>query len=121
MSVEVYNSEKARELLKEAFPFTEKTTVYIAGYRTESGREIALERDRAEAFYVWVQKYDVEIEGIAIQNKNFPGKPYDRRQTRNSNLNDKNSPKLQFGNRAWYLRIDNLEAVRTLIYWYGKV
>ena len=89
------DTEKARNELKKAFPFTEVCTKY----NTKSGKEIAIEIDRSEAFYVWLQKFDTTagIEGIKIKNEKFPGQPYDRKHTRNSNLNEKNSPKLKLG------------------------
>tara|TARA_R110002072_G_scaffold302794_1_gene488769 strand:+ start:6245 stop:6598 length:354 start_codon:yes stop_codon:yes gene_type:complete len=112
------DTEKAREAFKQAFPFTEVCTQYIARYNTKSGMEIALERDRSDAFYVWLQKYDVEIDGVLVKNQKYPGLPYGRKQTRNSNLNDKNTPKLKFGNKVWYLEISSLEALNKLIDWY---
>src|SRR5690606_41950880 len=115
------NTEKAREELKKAFPFTEVCTQYIARYNTKSGKEIALERDRSDALYVWLQKFDTQIEGIKVKNQKFPGQPYDRKQSRNSNLNDKNSPKLKEGNKVWYLEIENIEALKELLAWYAKI
>lgn len=114
-------SEKARDELKKAFPFTERCTQYIARYETESGKELALERDRKDAYYVWVQKYDTSIPGIRIKNRSHPGQPYDRKQTRNSNLNDTNTPKLKLGNKVWYLEIEDLDALKNLISWYQTV
>lgn len=114
------DTEKAREEFKKHFPFTEVCTQYIARYKTKSGKEIALERDRSDAFYVWLQKFDKNIEGIQIKNTKFPGQPYDRKQTRNSNLNDKNSPKLKLGNKVWYLKIDSFDALESLINWYAE-
>jgi hypothetical protein len=103
------NTEHAREALKETFPFTEACTQYIARYNTKSGKEIALERERTEAFFVWVQKYDDAIDGVTIKNEKNPGQPYDRKQTRNSKLNDKNTPNLKPGNKAWYLEVSSME------------
>ena len=115
------NTEKAREEFKKAFPFTEVCTQYIARYNTKSGKEIALERNRSDALYVWLQKFDTQVEGIKVKNQKFPGQPYDCKQSRNSNLNDKNSPKLKEGNKVWYLEIENIEALKELIAWYAKI
>jgi len=115
------NTEHAREVLKDAYPFTESCTQYIARYNTKSGKEIALERKRTEAFFVWVQKYNESIDGVSIKNESYPGKPYDRKQSRNSNLNDKNTPNLKQGNRVWYLEISNIDALKNLIDWYATV
>lgn len=115
------DTDKARDEFKKAFPFTEVCTQYIARYNTKSGTEIALERDRSEALYVWLQKFDTQIDGVKVNNQKFPGQPYDRNQTRNSNLNDKNSPKLKRGNKVWYLEVQDMAALKELIAWYAKV
>jgi hypothetical protein len=113
--------EFARNELKKAFPFTEVCTQYIARYNTKTGKEIALERDRSGAFYIWLQRYDVSIADIVIKNEKFPGQPYDRKQSRNSNLNDKNTPKLKPGNKVWYLEIKTEPALEELINWYANL
>lgn len=114
------DTELARDVLKEAFPHTEVCTQYIARYATRSGKEIALERDRAEALYVWVQKFEAGMPGIQVKNAKFPGLPYERKQARNSNLNDKNAPNLKVGNKVWYLELTDLAALRALCSWYGS-
>lgn len=67
---------------------------------------------------VWVQKYDTDINGVMIQNVKNPGSPYDRKQPRNSNLNDTNAPDLKVGNAAWYLKVDDEAAVSKLVDWF---
>ena len=114
------DTEKARELMKDGFPFTERCTQYIARYNTKTGKEIALERDRTEAFFVWIQKYEAEIEGVVIKNEKFPGLPYERTQSRNSNLNETNTPRLKKGNKVWYLQIDSLSSLKKLVDWYAN-
>ena len=114
------NQDQARKILKEVFPFTEKCTQYLACYKTKSGKEIALEREREDAFYIWLQNYDAEIDGVVIRNEKFPGQPYERKQRRNSNL-ESNAPNLWVGNRAWYLRIESIEALKQLINWYSGI
>jgi len=112
-------SEQAQAVLKNAFPFTETTTQYIARYETKRGKQLALERDRSEGIYLWLQKYDQSISGVEINNSKIPGQPYERNQPRNSNLNEKNAPKLKKGNRAYYLKIDNVAALEKVIAWYS--
>ena len=114
-------TEDAGITLKAAFPFTESCTAYIAGYNTKSGKEIALERDRTDSFFVWVQKYTAEIDGVTIKNEKNPGQPYDRKQTRNSNLNQKNTPNLKLGNKVWYLEVSSMQSLNNLIDWYAKI
>ena len=112
-------AENAREILKAIFPFTEKYTDYISAYKTVGGRDIALERNRTDACYLWLEKYDQSIDGVEIKNLKNPGMPYDPKQSRNSNLNDTNAPRLKVGNRVWYLKIENLDALRLVAEWYG--
>lgn len=114
------NTEKAREELKRAFPFTEVSTQYIARYNSKTGKEIAIERERSDAYYLWVQKPNPEMPGVTIRNEKFPGQPYDRKQSRNSNLNDKNAPKLKLGNKVWYLKIEDMSALKEFIDWYSS-
>lgn len=112
-------SENAWKLLMDRFPFTEVSTQYIARFETSSGRELALEKNRTDAIYLWVQKYDQAFDGVEIKNEKFPGQPYGYKQTRNSNLNQKNTPKLKVGNKVFYLRIETLSSFKTVIDWYG--
>ena len=115
------NTEDSRQILKEYFPYTERCTQYIAKYQTKSGKEIALERNRTEAIYIWLQKYSTNIDGVTIQNEKFPGMPYERTQARNSNLNDKNAPQLKVGNKAWYLKVESTNSLRLLLNWYSTL
>lgn len=115
------NSKDAEDLLRKSLIPYNSPTDYIASFRTIAGREIALERNRVEGFYVWVQKYTTDIDGVSIENIEFPGKPYLAAQSRNSNLNDKNSPKLKLGKKVWYLKADNIESLIILIDWYKSL
>jgi hypothetical protein len=114
-------SNKANKVLKDKFPFTEVFTQYIAKFETKSGRELALEKNRTEAIFLWLQKYDQSIEGVQIKNEQFPGQPYVSKQPRNSNVNEKNTPKLKVGKKAFYLQIDNLDALNKVIDWYASL
>lgn len=114
-------TEQAQEILKERFPSTEITTNYIARYHTKLGRELALERARNDDIYLWVQRYNQEIEGVNINNRKYPGQPYGLMQSRNSNLNEKNTPKLKVGNKVYYLKIESLEAFNKVIELYSEV
>ena len=112
------NSQDAEKLLKNRLMPFNTPTDYIASFRTASGREMALERERTEGFFVWLQKYTTEIKGVAIQNDKHPGEPYAPNQSRNSNLNEKNTPKLKMGKKVWYLKVDNIEGLNALVDWY---
>lgn len=114
----ILDPDKARVMLNTAFPFTEKTTQKLAVYRNPKGREIAVQLERSGAFYVWLEKYDIEVPGIAVKNAKFPGQPYDRKQSRSSNLNDTTAPRLKKGNKVWYLQVDGLTELQQLVDWY---
>ena len=114
----MFYSKEAEKLLRQTLSPNNTPTDYIASFRTKSGRELALERVRKEGFYVWVQKYTTAINGVSIENEKFPGKPYLAAQSRNSNLNETNAPKLMPGKKVWYLKAENIEALQRLIDWY---
>ena len=112
------DSKEAEILLRATLIPYNNPVNYIASYRTKSGREVALERERTEGYFVWVQKYTTQILGVTIQNQKVPGMPYVASQTREANLNKTNAPKLMIGKKAWYLKVDNIEALKNLIDWY---
>jgi hypothetical protein len=114
-------TNQAHKILKEKFPFTEVSTQYIAKFESKSGRELALEKERIEGVFLWLQKYNQSIEGVQIKNQKFPGQPYESKQSRNSNLNEKNTPKLKVGRKAFYLQIDNLDALKKVVDWYASL
>jgi hypothetical protein len=70
------DSKDAEKLLRKRLNPFNIPTDYIASYRTASGRELALERDRTEGFFVWLQKYTTEIGGITIENIEHSAEPY---------------------------------------------
>ena len=115
------DSKEAEVLLRKTLSPYNTPTDYIASFRTKSSRELALERERTEGFYVWVQKYTTEIGGVSIENEKYPGKPYLAAQSRNSNLNETNTPKLMPGKKVWYLKADNIESLQHLIDWYKEL
>ena len=119
----MFDTKEAHKILSEFLRFAglEKQTEYIAVFHNPKGRELALERDRAEAFYVWLEKYSVIIPGVAIKNRENPGEPYDRKQSRNSNLNDSNCPNLKVGNKVWYLEVKSVQALQKLASWYAAL
>ena len=43
------------------------------------------------------------------------------KQSRNSNLTEKNTPRLKVGNKAYYLKIETLEAFNKVIDWYSEI
>lgn len=119
----MFDSREAHEILSAKLNFagTQKQTEYISIFKNKNGRELALERNRSEAFYVWLEKYQTTIDDVTIKNQENPGKPYSYKQSRNSNLNDKNSPHLKVGNKVWYLEIKSREALIKLADWYMDI
>lgn len=119
----MFDPKEAHKILSESLRFAglQKQTDYIAVYHNPKGRELALERNRTEAFYIWLEKYSVVIPGVTIKNQENAGEPYGRKQPRNSNLNDKNCPKLKVGNSVWYLEIDTSQALRVVANWYAAL
>ncbi len=113
--------EQARAMFKKAFPMTEKTTQKMATYKNQGGREIALQRERSNAYYLWLEKYDVDFEYVTVKNQKNPGQPYDRKQPRSSNLNDTTAPRLKLGNKAWHLEVENISGLQTVIDWYKSI
>lgn len=112
--------EKAQDFLRQIFPGTEKATQYIAAYTTARGRNIALERNRQGQFYVWTETNGHDLDGIVVNNRKVPGMPYAKEQSRNSNLNDKNTPRLKVGNQVWYLVIRDYTTFQQFVRWYAS-
>ncbi len=108
----------AEELLRKRYCTAIQSTDYILAFRTSRGRELALERERSDSYFLWLQKYNQDFDGVSIRNLHGGDGPYSASQTRNSNLNTTKTPKLGIGNRVWYLEIDSLEALDNVLSWY---
>lgn len=119
----MFDTKEAHKILSESLRFAgvQKQTDYIAVFQNSKGRELALERDRSEAFYIWLERYSAVIPEVIIKNQENPGEPYGWKQPRNSNLNDKNCPNLKVGNRVWYLEIGSPQALREVANWYATL
>lgn len=94
--------------------------VKTAAFRTVAGREIALDRQRTTAFFVWVETYEVSIPGVAVRNVKHPGHPYAPHQSRAHSLT-RWAPKLAEGDQAWHLGVVSIDALRTLLDWYANL
>ena len=105
-------SELVLKMLREKLPGTENSTKYISCFSDRSGRQLAIEKERTTGIYLWVEKYDSEVDGVQVKNRNTPGMPYNVNQSRNSNLNDKTASRLKVGNKVWYLKIDSFESFK---------
>lgn len=87
---------------------------YIAGFEMPNGRQIALERDRAQ-IYVWTEKISLDDAPAA------PVRAYSAEKSRNSNLNGKNCPRLRVGNPVLYWIFHTLDELGHFLVWYGGV
>ncbi len=108
-------SYMAEQLLAQRLERIASPTLYIAGFKTQSGRELALERKRNTGIFLWTEQVYGEVPaqfsgGCVVY---APLKP------RNSNLNGKNAPRLKLGNSVSYWRLQ-LEFLSAFLDWYCK-
>lgn len=85
---------------------------YIAGFDMPNGRQIALERDRAQ-IYVWTEQVSLDDAPAA------PVRAYSADKSRNSNLNGKNCPRLRVGSPVLYWIFHTLDELVRFLVWYG--
>ncbi|MDI3490757.1 MAG: hypothetical protein PWP11_2034 [Thauera sp.] len=85
---------------------------YIAGFEMPNGRQIALERNRAQV-YVWTEQVSLDAAPAA------PVRIYSAEKSRNSNLNAKNCPRLSVGNPVLYWIFHTLDELVHFLIWYG--
>lgn len=90
----------------------------IASFVTNNGRELAIQTKPTTGIYMWFEKYNSDILGIEVRNREYPGMPYSANQNRSSALNDTNAPKLKKGNQAWYLKFNTQKSLDEFIAWY---
>jgi len=95
------------ETLKRTSPPTEK----IAGFTTRTGRQLALERVRNE-IYCWTELSSLEAAPCT------PRRRYTASETRNSNLNRKNAPRLMLGQEVLYWTFSDIEHFKRFVDWY---
>ena len=105
-------TDTAEQLLLSNFTRTANPTKYIAGFRTTRGREFALERAR-DSLFIWTENLPYP-ESLALS----PPRHYSKDKTRNSNLNNKNSPRLILGKAVDYWKLESTEELNTLMDWY---
>lgn len=87
-------------------------TKYIAGFRTQDGKELALERE-AKDITLWTQP-------VSTDDAEFvPHRQYSSSDTRNSNLNRKNCPALRLGNPAVVWKLADTDELLDFVNWYS--
>jgi hypothetical protein len=110
-------AEQAEALLHGKFARLREPTKYIASFRTESGRHLALTRQVKNDIYIWAEGFNESLNGISIKNRDFPGLPYLPEQPRSSNLTTASS-RLGLGNLSYYIKCDTLVALERFATWY---
>jgi hypothetical protein len=110
------SAEDAEHLLASRFQRTREPTLKVAGFRTSSGRELAIERSRQRVL-VWAEIAPSQLQGMRIVNVRNPGQPYAAGQSRNSNLRTL-APKLSAAHRAVYMEFEDIAALRQFVEWY---
>lgn len=107
-------NETPEGMLATYFARIAEPSNYIAGFRTEDGKELALERS-AKSIVLWTQP--VRLEG----GEWSPRRVYAATSARNSNLNRKNCPALRLGNPVLHWKLTDLEELLDFINWYSSV
>jgi hypothetical protein len=107
----------AEQVLEDWLERTASPTKKLAGFRTQRGRELAIERE-IQAVRIWAEAFNPDISGIEITNQKHPGQPYSAGQARSSNLNPKNAPRLSKEHRVFYLTVKSEAALRQFVDWY---
>jgi len=87
----------------------------IAGFVTQSGIQIALNRD-TKRVQIWSEVFCTSLSGLKVTNRKLPGMPYPEEQTRNSNLATR-APKLATGNRAYLLTVESKTDLIAFVEW----
>lgn len=104
------HTQSAEAFLASRFERTALPTKYIAGFRLPSGREIALERNRIQAIYLWTSPVDTPPADLATHRTRYAAQ-----KSRNSNLNAKNAPKLRVGRPVDYWTLPSLSDLEKLL------
>jgi hypothetical protein len=113
-------TDEAEAVLSRRFARLRERTSKLAAFLTQSGRQIALARERKDAIYMWAELFTPGIEGVVVNNQKRPGLPYAADQDRSSAVNSQCS-NLAKGNVAWYLRCDTVGALEEFAAWYDNI
>lgn len=92
-------------------------TKYIASFRVGDGREVALERNK-NSFYLWTGRC---ADVAPAEFTPFLRRRYSASKSRNSNLNDKNSPTLKTGYAVDYWLFPTVGALSRFVQWYSSI
>ena len=103
-------TRSAETLLANRFQRTAQPTMYIAGFRLPSGQEVALERNRIQAIYLWTAPI-ANAPADLVQYR----RRYGAQKSRNSNLNSKHAPTLKLGKPVDYWVLPSVAALERLL------
>lgn len=105
------NSDRAERALASALRRLKTPTVKVAGFETDMGRHLAIQRDSA-TIKVWTEDLDFPAD-LGIFRR------YSASTARHSNLGA-NAPRCANGHCARLWEIDGLDNLDKLIAWYAK-
>lgn len=110
-----FNPVQAEAVLETMLRRICDPTKKIAGFVTQSGKQVALNRD-TKRVQVWSEVFCPSLAGLQVTSSKLPGMPYPEEQTRNSNLATK-APRLATGNRAYLLTVESKTDLIAFVEW----
>lgn len=91
-------------------------TLYIAGYHTLHGKQVALQRCR-DSILLWTEAV---ADGAPAEFQKHLKTGYAKDKSRSSNLNEKNASRLKVGNEVDYWEFNSVHDLGKFIDWYKK-
>ena len=113
-------ADQAEGFLASLYARLREPTAKLAAFRTASGRQLGLARERNQDIFIWAECHDATLPGVHIHNQKQPGQPYSPEQSRSAAVNTQ-CKNLALGNRAYYLKCDTLGALERFARWYDSV
>lgn len=117
-SLHTFSGQDARRVLQRHLKPISAGTHKLAAFGTRSGREIAVEHNQRSAS-LWIEVLPESHPNITVLNRSNPGQPYALGQSRHSNINSKNAPRLSKG-KAYHVSVDDQGTLEALLAWYEK-
>lgn len=103
---------KAETILASRFQRTRPPNAKVAAFQTESGRQLAIERN-LQGITIWTERLD------RTMSEESNVEHYSASRTRHSNL-QAHAPRLYTGNPATKWRLTELAGVEDLVRWYAN-
>jgi hypothetical protein len=91
-------------------------SLYIAGYHTLHGKQVALERCR-KSILLWTEAV---ADAAPVEFQKHLKTRYTKDKSRNSNLNGKHASRLKKGNPVDYWEFNSVQELGKFIEWYKK-